>query len=119
MSDADANMKSFMDKASELENKRNFYIDQSKEISSFLNNFQLSPVEVSILSQSNIDNPKEAKAFFDSLKRLKLSYNNCKIMVEKHRYSAGFELLDGLGQHQVIIFIHTCIRSSDIIGASV
>ena len=104
VSDADSNMKSFMEKASELENRRNFYSEQSKEISSFLNRFQLSTAEVNILSKSNIDDPAGANSFFEALKRLKTAYAECKLMVEKHRYSAGFELLDMLGQHQEMAY---------------
>ena len=100
VSDADSNMKTFMEKASELENRRNFYQDQSKEISAFLSRFQLSSAEVQILSRSNIDDPASARSFFDALKRLKVAYMECKLMVERQRYSAGFELLDVLGQHQ-------------------
>ena len=74
VSDADSNMKSFMEKASELENRRNFYSEQSKEISSFLNRFQLSTAEVNILSKSNIDDPAGANSFFEALKRLKTAY---------------------------------------------
>ena len=46
---ADENMKSFMEKASELENKRNFFSSQSKEIQLFLSRFQLSDDEVDLL----------------------------------------------------------------------
>ena len=100
VSDADSNMKSFMEKASELENRRNMYNLQSEEIRTFLGRFQLSSKEVDILSKSNIDDPREAKHFFDALKRLKTAYSECKQMVEKQNYTAGFELLDILGQHQ-------------------
>ena len=44
--DADENMKAFMEKASQLENNRNFYLTQSKEIESFLGQFQLSNQEL-------------------------------------------------------------------------
>ena len=100
VSDADSNMKSFMEKASELENRRNFMFDQSKEIAAFLSRFQLSSTEVNVLCTSDINDPVSAKCFFDALKRLKLAYSECKLMVERQRYSAGFELLDILGQHQ-------------------
>jgi hypothetical protein len=104
VSDADSNMKSFMEKATELETRRNFYFDQSKEITGFLSRFQLSPAEVQILSKSNIDDPGSARAFFDALKRLKVAYSECKLMVERQHYSAGFEMLDILGQHQEIAY---------------
>ena len=55
VSDADSNMKTFMEKASELENRRNFYNQQSKEIETFLGRFQLSSEEVDIIGKSNID----------------------------------------------------------------
>ena len=100
VSEADENMKSFMEKASELENRRNFYTEQSKEIGTFLSRFQLSSEEVDCLYRASIDQPSSAKSFFDSLQRLRRAYSDCKTMVEKHSYSAGFELLDTLGQHQ-------------------
>lgn len=104
VSDADSNMKSFMEKATELENRRNFYFDQSKEITGFLSRFQLSPSEVQVLSRSDIDDPASARAFFDALKRLKVAYSECKLMVQRQHYSAGFEMLDILGQHQEIAY---------------
>ena len=100
VSEADENMKAFMEKASELENRRNNYSEQSKEIGSFLSRFQLSAEEVDTLYSAPINQASSAKAFFEALKRLKSAYADCKIMVEKHSYSAGFELLDVLGQHQ-------------------
>lgn len=100
VSSANENMNSFMEKASELESKRNFYNEQSKEIALFLSRFQLSSDEIEILYNAPIDNPKSAKKFFESLQRLRTAYGDCKTMVEKHSYSAGFELLDALGQHQ-------------------
>jgi len=100
VSEADENMKSFMEKASELENRRNFYEEQSKEIASFLGQFQLSSEEVDVLYRAPMDQPASAKSFFDALQRLRKAYADCKSMVEKHSYSAGFELLDVLGQHQ-------------------
>ena len=100
VSEADENMKAFMEKASELENRRNNYTEQSKEIGSFLSRFQLSSDEVDTLYSSPIDNPSSARIFFDALKRLRSAYADCKLMVERHSYSAGFELLDVLGQHQ-------------------
>lgn len=69
VSEADANMKSFMEKASEFENRRNFYFDQSKEIEAFLSRFQLSAEEVEMLTKSNIDEPISARQFFNALKR--------------------------------------------------
>ena len=100
VSEADENMKAFMEKASELENRRNNYTEQSKEIGSFLSRFQLSSDEIETLYSAPIDNPTSARAFFEALKRLRSAYADCNVMVEKHSYSAGFELLDVLGQHQ-------------------
>lgn len=109
VSEADINMKAFMEKASELENKRNFFMEQSQAIGMFLSKFQLSSDEVDALyrapicpqSQPSNANMKSSKnLFFDALQRLRLAYADCKAMVEKHCYSAGFELLEVLGKHQ-------------------
>lgn len=100
VSEANENMKLFMEKASELENRRNFFLDQSKEISAFLGRFQLSDEELDILYKAPLDNQISAKQFFEALQRLRQAYGDCKVMVEKHCYSAGFELLDSLGTHQ-------------------
>ena len=104
--DADENMKSFMEKASQLENRRNFYETQSDEIQSFLSRFQLSDQEIDLLYHANMDVPDSANAFFDALRRLKSAYDDCKEMVEKHCYSVGFELLEVLGQHQDTAYQH-------------
>mmetsp|Transcript_5840 Transcript_5840/g.8718 ORF Transcript_5840/g.8718 Transcript_5840/m.8718 type:complete len:717 (-) Transcript_5840:154-2304(-) len=103
---ADENMKSFMEKASELENKRNHFSSQSKEIQLFLSRFQLSDDEVDLLYHANLDNADSAEKFFDSLGRLKAAYSDCKSMVEKHFKSVGFELLEILGQHQETAYQH-------------
>lgn len=100
VSAADENMKSFMGKASELENKRNFLVEQGVAIDSFLGKFQLSSDEVDTLYRAPIDQRGNTNSFFDALERLRNAYVDCKSMVEKHCYSAGFELLDILGQHQ-------------------
>jgi conserved oligomeric Golgi complex subunit 6 len=100
VSEADENMKSFMEKASELETRRNFFIEQGKEIASFLSRFQLSNEEIDTLYRASIDTQHGARSFFEALQRLRGAYADCKTMVEKHSYSAGFELLDALGQHQ-------------------
>lgn len=97
---ANENMKLFMEKASELEMRKKMYIEQSKEIDLFLNHFQLSNEEIEVLHKCRIDDPLYTKKFFDSLHRLQTAHIDCKIMVEKHCYSAGFELLDMLSQHQ-------------------
>jgi hypothetical protein len=104
--DADENMKSFMEKASQLENKRNFYETQSREIKSFLSRFQLSNEEIDLLYHANLDRSDSANAFFEVLHRLKAAYGDCKNMVEQHCYSVGFELLEILGQHQDRAYQH-------------
>lgn len=100
VTDADNNMKAFMSKASELETQRNDCLKQSNEIALFLNRFQLSTQEIDALYRSSLDTYATATIFFNSLQRLQSAYNGCKIMVEHYSYSAGFELLDILRQHQ-------------------
>ena len=92
VSEADENMKLFMEKASELESKRNFYLQQGEEISTFLGKFQLSSGEIDSLYRAPIDSSSGAEAFFNALERLRAAYGECKNMVEKHHYSAGFEV---------------------------
>jgi len=104
--DADENMKSFMEKASQLENRRNFYSGQSKEIQAFLSRFQLSNAEIDLLRHADIDSSDDANAFFEVLQRLKSAYGDCKGMVQRHCYSVGFELLEILGQHQDCAYQH-------------
>jgi hypothetical protein len=100
IADTNENMRRFMEKATSLENNRNFYLRQSKEIKSLLDRFQLSNEEIDILHTAPIDKPKSAKQFFEALQRLRVAYDDCKSMVEQHSYSSGFELLEVLGQHQ-------------------
>ena len=100
VSEADENMKLFMEKASELQEKSNRFSEQSRDISKFLGKFQLSPEEMEILENVSLDDNSVAHEFFGALNRLKDAYEECKGMLEKHHYSAGFELLDALGQHQ-------------------
>lgn len=104
--DADENMKSFMEKATQLESRRNFYESQSKEIKTFLSRFQLTNAEIDLLHHANIDSAESANAFFEVLHRLKSAYGDCKNMVEQHCYSVGFELLEILGQHQDLAYQH-------------
>jgi len=101
---ADENMKLFMSKATELETNRNNYMKQSEEISLFLNRFQLSPEEVDMLYRAPIDDNQGKNSFFGSLNRLQTAYNDCKQMVDQYSHSAGYELLDILGQHQNIAY---------------
>jgi len=100
VSTADENMKSFMNRAAELDKTKAFYARQSEEISKFLNRFQLSQEEIDSLYNASIDDPAGSTYFFKSFQRLKNAYNDCKVMVESNNYTAGFELLDALGQHQ-------------------
>ena len=65
VSEADNNMKMFMEKASDLEGKRNSYLLQKKEIESFLSKFQLTNQEVDTLYRAPIDDPITAKEFFE------------------------------------------------------
>ena len=104
--DADENMKSFMEKASQLETKRNFYESQSKEIKTFLSRFQLTNAEIDLLYHAKLDSSEIANSFFEVLQRLKSAYGDCKNMVEQHCYSVGFELLEILGQHQDRAYQH-------------
>ena len=99
VSKADENMKMFMQKASILEERRNFLIQQSKDINTFLTQYQLSPEEVNCIHYAPI-NASNTETFFAALKRLKQAYMDCKNMAEHHQYSAGFELLEILGNHQ-------------------
>lgn len=119
VSKADENMKLFMEKASELEQKGNYYSDQSKEIASFLSKFQLSSTEIDTLHNPPLDDSAGARQFFEIITRLAQAYTECKAMVEKHCYSAGFELLDVLGKCQCIISVillsMTIITWSDIL----
>lgn len=98
--EANDNMNQFMKNASELEAKRNSCSQQSKEIGAFLQRYELSNEEIRILREGAIDSPRTSKKFFEALSRLRLSYKECKEMVEKHRQSVGFELLELLGSHQ-------------------
>ena len=100
VSTADENMKSFMNRAAELDKTKAFYARQSEEISKFLNRFQLTQEEIDSLYNASIDDPAGSAYFFHAFQRLKNAYNDCKVMVENNNYTAGFELLDALGQHQ-------------------
>lgn len=104
--DSDSNMKLFINKASLLENKRNFYEVQSKEIQSFLSRFQLPNDEIQFLYYTDLNITNNANVFFSILNKLQLAYIDCKIMVEKHCYTVGFELLEVLSQHQDIAYQH-------------
>jgi conserved oligomeric Golgi complex subunit 6 len=100
---ANENIKIFMTKASQLEEQRNHYLKQSKDIEAFLSRFQLSPLEVDELYNTPLDGAPTER-FFNSLKRLRQAYDDCKSIVESHQYNAGFELLDLLGQHQDVSY---------------
>ena len=100
MTEADKNMKLFMQKAAELEGDRNQFLKQSEEIQLFLSRFQLTDDEVGALYRASLDERAGAQTFFRALKRLESACQDCRVMVEQHCYSAGFELMDALGQHQ-------------------
>ena len=104
VSTAGLNMKKFMEKASELETRKQHYNLQAAEIQSFLGRFQLSNKEIETLNSATLDDTHCAKLFFDALNRLRNSYKDCKVMVETHKYSAGFELLEKLGENQDIAY---------------
>lgn len=99
VSSADENMKLFMQRASQLEGNRNFYSQQSEDITLFLSRFQLTQQEVDELQTLSLQE-SSVEVFFNAFKRLRHAYEDCKAMVEVYQYSAGFELLDLLGHHQ-------------------
>lgn len=101
VSKADENMKMFMQKASLLEERRNHSIQQSSDIDTFLVQYQLTPEEVNCIHYAPL-NASSTEVFFAALNRLKLAYNDCKHMAEVRHYSAGFEMLEILGNHQDI-----------------
>lgn len=103
VSSASDNMKIFMQKATELEEKRNHYITQSKDIKLFLERFQLSNDEINELYNAPITD-YNTERYFNALRRLRNAYDDCKSMVEQYQYSSGFELLDVLGHHQDVSY---------------
>ena len=60
VSEADENMKLFMEKASELQEKSNSFSEQSRDISNFLSKFQLSPEEMEVLENVSLDDNRAA-----------------------------------------------------------
>jgi hypothetical protein len=78
---ADSNMKSFVDKASQLENDRMLLLNQSKEIQDFLAQFHLADEEVDLLTAAKLDHASQAKAFFAVLSKVKTAYADCKVRV--------------------------------------
>lgn len=100
---ASDNMKLFMKRASELEDRRNMLIHHSKDIKSFLDRFQLSNNEINELYNAPITD-YNTESYFNALRRLRNAYDDCKTMVESYQYSAGFELLDVLGRHQDVAY---------------
>lgn len=104
VSDADKNIQSFMQKATELENRQALYLEQGREIDAFLKKFSLSTEEIDFLREAQIDNAHSAKQFFAALSHLCTAYKDCKNMVSTNNYNAGFELLDVLGRHQDAAF---------------
>ena len=96
---ADENMKQFLQRAGQLEGRRNFLARQSEDISNFLLQFQLTKQEIDEL-QILSSEPTSVRTFLAAFKRLRRAYVDCKDMVEQHQYTAGFELLDVLGRYQ-------------------
>jgi hypothetical protein len=104
--EADENMKQFIEKANQLEQKKQAYIQQSEEIKVFLSKYHLSDDEIELLHHGNLENTPIAMNFFQTIQRLKRAYQDCKNMTEKQFYHVGFELLDVLGQHQDSAYLH-------------
>lgn len=98
--DADRNIKSFMEKATQLESKRSMFLAQSEEVTQFLSKYHMNNSEINLLQKANLDIPHDAKNFFQIFRKLKEAYQGCKQITEKQFYGIGFELLDVLGQHQ-------------------
>lgn len=104
--EADENMKQFIEKANQLENKKLSFIQQSEEIKLFLSKYHLSNEEIELLHNANLESSSTAMNFFHTIQRLKRAYQDCKNMTEKQFYHVGFELLDVLGQHQDRAYLH-------------
>lgn len=98
--EADQNMKSFVDKAGQLENDRSHLLHQSQEIRDFISQFHLSQDEVTLLSCAKLDESSQVKAFFHVLSKVKRAYKECQALAQNQGYSVGFELLEILGRHQ-------------------
>lgn len=77
--EADQNMKSFVEKASQLESDRAVLLQQSKEVKDFISQFHLSDQEVELLTTSNLDISSQARAFFAVLSKVKAAYSDCKV----------------------------------------
>lgn len=77
--EADENMKSFVEKASQLESERATLLNQSKEIKDFLSQFHLSQQEVDLLNSAKLDIAYQAKSFFAVLSKVKAAYADCKV----------------------------------------
>lgn len=104
--EADENMKQFIEKANQLELKKQSFVEQSEEIKTFLSKYHLSDDEIELLHRGNLENTTTAMNFFQTIQRLKRAYQDCKNMTEKQFYHVGFELLDVLGQHQDNAYLH-------------
>jgi hypothetical protein len=105
ISEANQNMNLFMKRASELEASRNACLHQSKDIAQFLQRYELSSEEIRILRDGSLDDTRSSRKFFSALSRLQTSFKECKEMVEKHRQTVGFELLESLGSHQDVAYL--------------
>lgn len=106
---ADTDMKQFMQTAADLETQRSNCLNQSADIQTFLQKYQLTPAEVNALTQAPISTQDEIRrggrsdeqtGFFNALTRLNQAYLECNSMVQQHHFSAGFELLEALSEHQ-------------------
>jgi len=72
-------MKSFVEKASQLESERAALLNQSKETKDFLSQFHLSQHEVDLLTSAKLDIATQAKSFFSVLSKVKSAYSDCKV----------------------------------------
>lgn len=105
VAEADRNMKSFMETATNLENKRTLCLTQAQEVDAFLRKFQLSAAEVDTLYHGKLDYLVNSKEFFKALNRLLIAFKDCEAIVELNTYSvASVELLDMLGNHKNVAY---------------
>jgi conserved oligomeric Golgi complex subunit 6 len=114
---ANENIKLFLEKATELEERGAQVVKQKDDIELFLKKFQLTQMEIDELHSLSFASPAASSShhssnspniltenFFQILKKLRVAYQDCKEMVELHQYSAGYELLDLLSHHQDIAY---------------
>jgi conserved oligomeric Golgi complex subunit 6 len=105
---ANENIKLFLEKATELEERGSHVMKQKENIEFFLDKFQLTQMEIDELYSLSFNSTANSapailtENFFKILKKLRVAYQDCKEMVELYQYSAGYELLDLLSHHQDI-----------------